>query len=160
MNIKENITVISRTWTSIKIQDFFTNLEKNDVFGFSSAFSMDEIIMIARSNGVRVRPLPKNHPHYKKYGKWMLKVSSIQSTCCSDFEYRNFVENLKVEKIKNKDLCDLCKHVISKGEKALVFYPSKDIKRNIDKKYYCVRCGYNSLNRSIENILILLKLLS
>lgn len=160
MKNPENIAVISRSWEDLQLFKFLRGLKRNDTFGFSHSFSIDEMTSIALSNGVRVRPLPKNHPYYKKYGKWMLKVTSVQSFPETIHDPKNFIDNLKVEKIRNEKICDICKGAISKNTKVLTSYSSKNQRKAMNKKYYCISCGLKSLTKSMNNIIVLLKVLS
>jgi len=61
-----------------KTEDFFSSLERNEVFGFSGYFDLNLVKMLAAQVGVRVGTCPKSRPEAAQYSReFLAKVTSI-----------------------------------------------------------------------------------
>lgn len=162
VGIPQNM-IISNTWDMYTITKFMQGLSKDTLFGYSGAFTLEEVKRLANRNGVGVKTLAPSSPLRKKFGENVLKVTEpyvlpkVPVRYYYNYhhiEFRHSLGNRKCHNLK-------CQATIAKGDlylqtAKLVPIPAKVDTTGYEKKSYCRACGISFVKQDIKNLLNML----
>jgi hypothetical protein len=161
--------IITIAWKQFQLYDLFQDVEKGSLFGYSSAYKYEDIVIIASNYGVKVKLLSLKHPLRKKYGEFVLQVTSVKKLPkLDDIEPINVgfkdISSYGLGRAKGNRSCqgDKCKGQILKGTECLDIVELKEIlpgKKVYNKKSYCINCANSILTFKITELTRLRKAL-
>ena len=159
-DVDEN-DVISLSWSMGKLTSFFQHLKKGSIFGFSMAFTSDQIKELASLRGVHVKLLPLSHPLRKKYGKSVMVVDKPYNpnppirVSFASIHFMDRKQSPGERKCRGRD----CQAIILKGEEFLEITDLVDLpsgRKAYKKISLCSSCSDRYLKSKIKNTMSLL----
>lgn len=156
--------IISNTWEPSAIKAFLRRLNKGSIFGYSEAFSYDQIVHTARVCGVVVSTLPVNSTLYKKYGEYILKViTPFDPTILTPHKHTGAtytsieqIHHYKITHTKGKRKCKNCEEVIDKGDPVMEITKLVEIyngNKGYKKESYHLPCAASHIKGRISYLL-------
>jgi len=153
-------SIISVAWDENKIRTFLRNLSKGSIFGYSNAFTFEQIEDYVIGEGMIAVPFSIKDPLREKYGLYILKVikpySPKNKIIRAWFDDLIFYEHTTAKgnrKCKGKN----CSTTIKKGNPVvesvdLVIIPGT-MNRAYKKCSYCSKCSERIIARKISSLL-------
>jgi len=158
--------ILSVTWTKQETIDFLKGLSKGSIFGYSSSFfgyssslTLDDVQSIVASCGMEVSPLPTKNPLYKKYGEYVLKVTTpytppkeVATASFNNTYHYRLMHSPGKRKCAGRD----CPVYIERGEQCLEVADLVELpntRKAYKKTTYCPKCSRSLLKNTIGTLL-------
>lgn len=114
--------IISTSWGEPRIEGFLKRQKKGAIFGYSNAFTLQEIVAYARGLNMSVGTLPLSNPYRKRYGEYVLRVTKpyCDKVVPVSVSFENISYMTRMLSPGNR-ACkgDKCSSTISKGDEFL-----------------------------------------
>jgi len=151
--------IINNSWSTYDIGSFLRKLSKGTIFGYSQAFTLEQILDIAEKYGVEVTTLAPSSPYAKKYGDYVLRINqaylpeSTKVRVVFHYHHIDLKQSLGVRKCRGNE----CTNVITKGDMVyeasiLTSVPFK-VSMAYQKHSLCTECGAKILKSKMKAIL-------
>jgi hypothetical protein len=154
--------IINNSWSTYAIGSFLRKLPKGTIFGYSHAFSLEQILDIAEKYGVELAPLTPSSTYTKKYGDYVLRISQAYLPDASKVRVVFHYHHIDLKKSLGARKCrgDGCTNVINKDDmvfeaSVLTSVPFK-ASMAYQKQSLCTECGAKVLKSKMKSILNLM----
>jgi hypothetical protein len=153
--------IISTSWNKCRIDSFLKRLGKGSIFGYSGAFTLQEITAYARGLDVGIGVLPLSNPLRKKYGEYVLRVTKPYTNPSGriapvSVSFENIYYMTRKMSPGNRTCKgDKCSNAIAKGEEFLEVTDLVEIfgRRGYKKLSLCSACAAVLVKSKIKQLL-------
>jgi hypothetical protein len=153
--------IISTSWSEAHIETFLKRLKKGTLFGYSGAFTLQEIVAYAAGLDVGVGVLPLSNPLRKKYGEYVLRVTKPYTNPSGKIvpvsvSFENiYYMTRKLSPGNRTCKGDKCSNAIAKGEEFLEVTDLVDIfgRKGYKKLSLCSACARVLVKSKIKQLL-------